>query len=492
MSIRLRLLISYALMIVVPLVLLFAFMHIIYHLCVGEANDIKKYYNAENRTLEQFLQDEVVTFAKLQLDVMNNPDRLLESGVLESYDEKFSKRQTGLLLVKDGQILYRSAIIDSEDAAKISGYETENSLRYNYTERSLYINDKWMISLSFPVHYKDDTKANLYVVIDTNPISNFFNTLLPVLIIVFIITFIAVNIAITYWMSCHLLVPIRKLKEAAKQVKDGNLEFSPTIKRKDELGELGEAFDEMRLRLKESIEGQLKDEDNRKQLITNISHDLRTPITTIKGYVNGIKDGVANNPEKLVDYMNTILEKTSDLDHMIEELFLYSKLDADSVPFTYTEVDLDSYLKEYVETNSNELESLSIQLNYRYLLDKKVKVAADREKLKRVITNVVHNSIASVHGSDKQIMIEVTHGNNTGIAQISIKDNGVGIEEKDLPHVFERFYRADASRNRTSGGSGLGLAIAKQIIEAHGGTISIRSEAGVGTTVYFTLRIINP
>lgn len=226
MSIRLRLLISYALMIVVPLVLLFAFMHIIYHLCVGEANDIKKYYNAENRTLEQFLQDEVVTFAKLQLDVMNNPDRLLESGVLESYDEKFSKRQTGLLLVKDGQILYRSAIIDSEDAAKISGYETENSLRYNYTERSLYINDKWMISLSFPVHYKDDTKANLYVVIDTNPISNFFNTLLPVLIIVFIITFIAVNIAITYWMSCHLLVPIRKLKEAAKQVKDGNLEFS--------------------------------------------------------------------------------------------------------------------------------------------------------------------------------------------------------------------------------------------------------------------------
>lgn len=248
----------------------------------------------------------------------------------------------------------------------------------------------------------------------------------------------------------------------------------------------------MRLRLKESIEGQLKDEDNRKQLITNISHDLRTPITTIKGYVNGIKDGVANNPEKLVDYMNTILEKTSDLDHMIEELFLYSKLDADSVPFTYTEVDLDSYLKEYVETNSNELESLSIQLNYRYLLDKKVKVAADREKLKRVITNVVHNSIASVHGSDKQIMIEVTHGNNTGIAQISIKDNGVGIEEKDLPHVFERFYRADASRNRTSGGSGLGLAIAKQIIEAHGGTISIRSEAGVGTTVYFTLRIINP
>lgn len=490
MSIRIKLLISYSLMIAVPLILLYAFMHILFHVFVGEAKDIEKHFNPENSSLEQFLQDDVIVFAKLQMDLMSNPDRLLQEKIISGYDAELSDRRTRLLLVRDGRMVYQSPLIDSDTAQQILRYESESSLRCIDKERSLYMNGQWMICLGFPISFSDGKQGELYVVIDTDPISKFVHSVLPVLIIVFVMTFIAVSVAITYGMSRYLLEPIRKLKEAAVQVKEGNLDYSPGIMRKDELGELGAAFDEMRLRLKTSIDTQLKYEDNRKQLITNISHDLRTPITAIKGYVNGIKDGVANNPEKLLEYVNTISEKTTELDRMIDELFLYSKLDVDRVPFVFAEIDLCDYLHEYVNNASEELAQLGIRLDFDCQLSEGLKVTVDEDKLKRVIANIVSNSAKYMHATNKTITIRAAlDAEQSQLVKISIEDNGAGIKKQHLPYVFDRFYRADSSRNQQFGGSGLGLAIARQIVEAHGGTITIESDEGKGTVVHFTLTI---
>jgi signal transduction histidine kinase len=293
------------------------------------------------------------------------------------------------------------------------------------------------------------------------------------------------NGLLTYFVSKSIIKPINELSEAAEQISKGNLDFQIEPTGKDELGKLAETFEQMRFKLKESAEMQRKYEENRKELIANISHDLKTPITSIKGYVEGIRDGVANTPEKMDRYIQTIYKKAVDMDHLIDELFLYSKLDLHRVPFEFEIVDLKSYLTDYIEELRFDVEKDGVVVTF-HAEKGAYQVLADREQLKRVITNVVQNSLKHMNKLEKHIHIHLLLENNNVIVQI--KDNGIGIPEEDLPLIFDRFYRADPSRNTGTGGSGLGLAIVKRIIEEHGGDIWAESKLGEGTSIFFTIK----
>jgi signal transduction histidine kinase len=291
---------------------------------------------------------------------------------------------------------------------------------------------------------------------------------------------------LTYFVSKSIIRPIRKLQLAAKQIKEGNLHVPIKPMSKDELGQLAQGFEEMRLRLKESIEMQQAYEENRKELIANISHDLKTPITTIKGYVEGIQDGVANSPEKMDRYIETIHKKSIDLDHMIDELFLYSKLDLQRLPFHFEPIYFDHYLQDFVEELRFDVAGENVEVSLEMEEGRDYLIIGDREHLKRVITNIVGNSLKYNDKPNKKLSFHLaslaTH------ILFKVEDNGLGIAAESLPFIFDRFYRADLARGTEKGGSGLGLSIAKRIIEEHHGAIWAESKKDQGTTILFSLK----
>ena len=296
----------------------------------------------------------------------------------------------------------------------------------------------------------------------------------------------ATGLSITAWIYRSIVTPICKLEEAAKNIKEGNLDFTIEADSKDEMGRLCQNFEDMRQRLKESAEEKLEAEKQNRILISNISHDLRTPITAIKGYVEGILDGVADTPEKVDKYMRTIYNKAIDMDRLINELTLYAKIDTNRIPYNFKRINAGEYFSDCIEAIGLELEAEHIGLSYFNYAGDEVEIIADPEQLKRVIDNIIGNSVKYMDKEHGLINIRIKDVGD--FIQIEIEDNGKGIGQKDLPFIFDRFYRTDASRNSATGGSGIGLSIVKKIIEDHGGKIWATSKESTGTVMYFVIR----
>ena len=288
------------------------------------------------------------------------------------------------------------------------------------------------------------------------------------------------------WIYRSILTPIETLKKATRNIRDGNLDFEVEIGDDDEIGELCADFEEMRIRLKESTEEKVVFDSQNKELISNISHDLKTPITAVKGYVEGLLDGVADTPEKQEKYLRTIYNKANDMDRLINELTFYSKIDTNRIPYTFNKINVKEYFDDCFEDIGMEMSQQQISLSYDNKVAPDVMVIADAEQIKRVINNIVGNSVKYMDKPDKSIAIRVMDVGD--FVQVEIEDNGRGIASKDLPYIFDRFYRTDTSRNSSKGGSGIGLSIVHKVMEDHGGKVWATSREGEGTTMYFVLR----
>ncbi len=288
------------------------------------------------------------------------------------------------------------------------------------------------------------------------------------------------------WIYRSILNPIETMKKATRNIRDGNLDFEVEIEDNDEIGELCADFEEMRIRLKESTEERIAFDSQSKELISNISHDLKTPITAIKGYVEGLLDGVADTPEKQAKYLRTIYNKANDMDRLINELTFYSKIDTNRIPYTFSKIDVREYFDDCVEDIGLELGQQRIALSYDNQVSDGVLVIADAEQMKRVINNIIGNSVKYMDKPKRSIQIRVKDVGD--FVQVEIEDNGKGIAAQDLPYIFDRFYRSDASRNSSKGGSGIGLSIVHKILEDHGGKVWVTSKENEGTTMYFVLR----
>ena len=297
---------------------------------------------------------------------------------------------------------------------------------------------------------------------------------------------ISVALVVGLWVYRSIAVPLVKLKKATQNIKEGNLDFVLDVEGKDEFSELCQDFEEMRRRLKESTEEKSLIEKENRELISNISHDLKTPITAVKGYVEGIMDGVADTPEKMDRYVRTIYNKTNEMDHLINELTFYSKIDTNRIPYTFSKLNVEDYFEDCSEEVGLELETRGIELVYANYVEKDVMVIADGEQIRRVIHNIIGNAIKYMDKPKGIIQIRIKDVGD--FIQIEIEDNGKGIGPKDLPYIFDRFYRTDVSRNSSKGGSGIGLSIVKKILEDHGGKVWATSRLGIGTIMYFVLR----
>ena len=299
-----------------------------------------------------------------------------------------------------------------------------------------------------------------------------------------ILVFTALSVGL--WIYRSIAVPLVKLKKATKNIQEGNLDFVLEVEGNDEFSQLCQDFEEMRKRLKESTEEKILMDKENKELISNISHDLKTPITAVKGYVEGIMDGVADTPEKMDRYVRTIYNKTNEMDHLINELTFYSKIDTNRIPYTFSKLNVEDYFSDCAEELGLEMETRGIELVYANYVEKGVQVIADGEQIRRVIHNIVSNAIKYMEKPRGIIQLRVKDVGD--FIQVEIEDNGKGIAAKDLPYIFDRFYRTDVSRNSSKGGSGIGLSIVKKIMEDHGGKVWATSRLGIGTIMYFVLR----
>lgn len=309
---------------------------------------------------------------------------------------------------------------------------------------------------------------------------------LSFLAIAMIVILILTSAIITMWVNNDIYRPIKELSYAMQRIAGGDFDYRLSGAGESEIGQLYGNYEQMRLQLKENAEEKLENEKKSKELVSNISHDLKTPITSIKGYVEGIMDGVADTPEKMDKYIKTIYNKANDMDVLINELTTYSGIDSNKIPYHFHILNISDYFSDCIEEVGLDLEQKNIHLNYTNLVSADTCIVADPEQLKKVINNIISNSVKYMGHDNGEIDIRIL--DETESVKIEIEDNGKGIAAKDIGNIFERFYRTDSSRNSLQGGSGIGLSIVKKIIEDHGGYVWATSREGEGTCMHFVIR----
>ena len=330
-----------------------------------------------------------------------------------------------------------------------------------------------------------DTNRGFLFPLPTEGVKEYLAGALFTAIGVFVIVFVLFQLWISRRFSREIIVPLSILKDAASKISEGDLSGGIAEEGEGEVRELSRSLEQMRIKLKESIHMQQRFDENRKFLLSSISHDLKTPVTAIKGYIEGIIDGVAATPEKQAHYLETARNKAIQVNNMIDDLLLYSKLDLNQLPFQFEKTDAAVYFTYCLEDYHVEFERDGIKLTLVNELRGNTQMRIDRERFKRVMQNVMDNARKHVPkpGGHVELVLRETR---TSLI-IEVRDNGPGIAEDILPHIFNRFYTADQARSDGSG-SGLGLAIAKQIVEGHGGKIWAASKLCEGTRIMISLK----
>lgn len=310
------------------------------------------------------------------------------------------------------------------------------------------------------------------------------------LLVVFLFVFISASLLLYYVVDIYLRNRIKLVYKIIHQ-------FKLTKSLKESIGETSsdDPLQEMEAQVEtwvtdksREIEDLKKMETFRKEFLANLSHELKTPIFNIQGYVHTLLDGAMDEPEVLKHFLDRTSKSIDRLNSLIEDLDEISKIERGELSMIKEPFNITQLVKEVFESMELKAKQKNISLSIKKGYDRPYMVDADKEKIRQVITNLVDNSMkygndggetyASFYDMDENILIEIS-------------DNGIGIAEEHLPRLFERFYRIDKHRSREQGGTGLGLAIVKHIIEAHRQTINVRSTVGVGTTFAFTLEKAN-
>lgn len=441
-----------------------------------DANKVPFTYTIENysRITEEILHE-------VKAQIASNSARLEDKEYLEGITSKLNSKFS-FIIVRKGDSIYYTGNLNA--AKKIFKTLPEYGNEMPDTETGYYYNNMKKLVKQADFEFTDGDQGSFFVVSGVNSLIS--RNVLRNMIIAFILVLIFTSLVLTQWIQTGIFTPINQLDIAMQNIAEGNLEYMLTTEEKGEIGELYRNYEDMRLRLKESTDEKFEHEQRNKELISNISHDLKTPITAIKGYVEGIMDGVADTPEKMNKYIKTIYDKANDMDRLINELTTYSGIDNNRIPYNFRRINVADYFGDCVEEVGLDLESKNIQLNYDDLVEVSTQIIADPEQMKRVINNIIGNSVKYM--DKEQGIIDIRILDEVDSIRVEIEDNGMGIAAKDLPNVFERFYRTDASRNSSKGGSGIGLSIVKKIIEDHGGYIWATSKEKEGTCMHFVIR----
>lgn len=490
MKLKDRLFTAFFMMIAMPLMLLSIAAGTIVSL---QMNSIHQSYDVEADTIQVITNPIQIlnrltrkTYNEIKFAALKEPEILEDQEYITQLNEELKNKYSFIVVRKDNEF---SFVGNEHLLGMIKNNLQSFGANDTDVDGGIYMEGKYknpFLVKAQDFYFSDGSAGTIFVITDLDTLVPQIKAVATQSVISFLIILCFTAFILMLWIYRSILRPLNILRVAMNQIKEGDLDYSVESETDDEIGQLCEDFEEMRIRLKEQIDSRLAYEEDIKALISNISHDLKTPLTAIKGYAEGLMDGVAVTPEKQEKYLKTIMTKANDMSILVDELAFYAKIDCNTIPYNFKEIRLHDYFDDCMEDLYLELEIKNVDVFYENITDPTVEVVADAEQLKRVINNIVGNAVKYMDKKKAQIYIRL-HDIGTHI-QIEIEDNGIGIPKPDLPYIFDRFYRADASRNSRKGGSGLGLAISKKIIEDHAGRIWAESELGVGTIVYFTLK----
>lgn len=428
-----------------------------------------------------------VIIKELEDVVANNPDKLRDAIYLEGVNTSLSEQNSYLIIKSEGIVTYVG------DAQKYN--LLDKSMLFTQvecmtsSEYGLYVGGilpTLIKSVGFEFTNKESAYA--FIVIDVSQsipeANNYVSTI--IFIIGIMIIFTGVMVVLLLWR--RVLSPLDGLEDALQRMANGEYDKEIAPAGTVEVYRFGERLNVVRKDLKRRENDFVEQEKETKDMISNISHDLKTPITSIKGYAEGLVDGVATTQERREKYSRTILAKANQLDSLINELSLYSQVNRNHVMYKIQRLNIKSYFDDCAEDLAIDLENRGVEFIYQNYVDDKICINADSQHFERVIQNIVNNSIKYINHDRPIISLRVTDEDDSIV--IRIVDNGQGIAENDLEYIFDRFYRTDQSRNSDTGGSGIGLSIVKEIVEAHGGKVWATSKATVGTVMHIKLEKI--
>lgn len=489
MKFRTKIKISFSLLISIPIMLMIVAMFAIFNM---QVKDVEDSYGIKGVGLEG-LANQTKIYSKLTeneydtiiSDIKETPEKLADVKYISKLNDSLNKKDSFIIAKQDGVVIFNGCEDSEADMVdKLPNYR--GSYEYPKTPEGnsyIYGDYKYLVKqINFKVKGDDES---VYIVTLMQPVLPQIKIMIIEIVVSFILITIFTTVVLLFWLQRSIGKPLEKMAEATTRIAQGDLDFKIQTDKKDEFGDLCNDFENMRIRLKESAEERIKFDEENREILSNISHDLKTPLTSIKGYIEGIRDGVANTPSKMDKYIKTIYNKTNDMEKLIAELSLYTKIDNNTATYDFKKVKVGEYFSDCVEEISVELESKNIMLTYFNYTDKDCMVIADPERLKRVINNIISNSVKYIGHKKGAVNIRITDENDK--IHVEIEDNGKGIAKEELPYIFDRFYRTDSSRNSDQGGSGIGLAIAKKIIEMHGGKIWASSMENTGTIIHFVL-----
>lgn len=404
-------------------------------------------------------------------EFLQTDHKVLSDSHLYQTVDKYVQTQSIQLQIYDGDALVCSMGNRNEDLADMplsmlsNGNVYVESITANQTDYTIYI------AFFAPVQ---ESAWNETVV----------KYLIVVLVVLIVAAVLVTNRFLTKFVFRKIEKPLDILTSGVQEIRDGNLAYRIDYQTKDEFLPVCENFNHMAARLQQSVEQTAREERSRKELIAGISHDLRTPLTSIKAYVEGLIEGIAQTPERQQKYMQTIREKANDIDRMVDKLFLFSKLDLGDSPFYPEPIPVAEVLHSLIAANAEAYakEGMTVTVD---AIPADCVVCADPVQFRNAITNLLENSLKYKDAPEVRVHISCTE--TASDATISVTDNGPGVSEEALPKLFDVFYRSDPSRSNPQKGSGLGLAITAKILERFGGSIRAENAVPKGLRILLTI-----
>lgn len=517
MKIRKKLAVASGLMIAVPVVVsLFLCIVILFYKGEGNLNRLKNLYEYDNgllnvQTILYNYKDEVLTYEPVSEEEDGQDDEDEDDDDEEDDDdndekaeklEKSRQKKSFGGMISDlsalgyyYQIQYNNRCVISnlpetaEDKIReLAGAEYEKIAnfavakeKYSVVKRTYSDGIRQIEVLAYCDEYVQGSNQTSQVIRE-------FLSVVWIFLIVLLTTIVCSIFLLSSWLSRGMKKSLDQLSEGVRQVQEGNLDYRIQSKKKDELGQACQEFDEMIDYLERSVEARVEYEEARKQMIAGISHDLRTPLTSIKAYVEGLSDGIANTEEKKRRYYDAIRIRVGDLEALVENLSLFSRFDREEYHYSMEKIEVKEFLDRFY--HENEIEFLKNHIEWRKAPWPEVPlfIMGDKKQLKRVLGNLIDNTIKYREKEETVLVIEVEKQKDRLF--LSLTDDGPGVPKEEQQKIFETFYRGDQARQNPGKGNGLGLAIIKEILKGHQADVSASEgldKKGLKITMNFPL-----
>lgn len=420
----------------------------------------------------------------------------LDSGVsgIVSMVEEAGTQDIGRLEQKAQKLGYEAALIqreqvtagsEDERVVDLAGSLDTEYLRENQTDLFYYRNSTVVVKY---VPQEDVCIVAVHFAEDNWLKTNLLHSYRPLLLALFfsgvgaIAILLALSSYFTKRMNRVVMEPLEELVNGAIRIQNGNLKEEIQYRGEEEFENLCRTFNSMQRTILEEQEQRAKTEKARTDMVTGISHDLRTPLTSIQGYIKGILDGVANTKEKQLLYLRTAYESTEDMNRLLQKLFDFSRLESGQMPFHMVEVDLAELADSCVAQKESLYDEKEVRFSFQRE-DRMPEIGLDVEQFQRIFDNLFENSMKYTEARPVKIELKILYAGSSVL--MVWKDNGPGVLDEKMSRIFERFYRCDEARNKK--GSGVGLYVVKYIMERHGGSIYAENDGGLKLTLTFPI-----